>query len=96
MVINVKLNFNLEPNQYLLFCWIVGLLGIDNKIDYKGCYKVVKEPFISFTISKEDLEKLVKCIDITLIYFSELFSNTEIKRLYELQDVLNTYLDSYK
>jgi hypothetical protein len=92
----MKLNFRLEPNQYLLFCWIVGLLGIDNKIDYKGCYKVVRYPYVSFTISKEDLEKLVKCIDETLFRFDKLFSNIEIKRLYELEDVLNTYLDSYK
>lgn len=92
----MKVNFSLQPNQYLLFCWIVGLLGIDNKIDYKGCYKVVKEPFISFTISIEDLERVVKCIDVTLFRCDKLFSNIEIKRLYELQDVLNTYLDSYK
>ena len=96
MVINMKLNFSLEPNQYLLFCWIVGLLGIDNKIDYKGCYKVTRHPFVSFTISIEDLEKVVDCIDKTIIRCGEIFSDIETKRLYELQDVLNTYLDSYK
>lgn len=92
----MKINFSLEPNQYLLFCWIVGLLWIDNEIYYKGCYKVVRHPYISFTISKEDLEKVVECMDKTFIICGEIFSEIEIKRLYELQDVLITYLDSYK
>lgn len=92
----MKVNFRLNSNEYLLFCWYVGLLGIDNKIDYKGCYKVVKYPYVSFTISIEDLEKVVECMDITFIICGELFSEIEIKRLYELQDVLISYLDSYK
>ena len=92
----MKVNFRLNSNEYLLFCWIVGLLGIDNKIDYKGCYKVVKYPYVSFTISIEDLEKVIKCIDKTFNICGEIFSEIERERLFELKDVLITYLDSYK
>lgn len=92
----MKVKFSLGPNQYLLFCWFVGILGIDNKIDYKGCYKVVRDPFVSFTITIEDLELVVQCMDKTFIRCGKLFSRIERNKLYELKDVLTTYLDSYK
>lgn len=92
----MKINFSLGPNQYLLFCWFMGVSGLDNAIDYKGCYKVTRDPFVSFTISIEDLETVVKFMNKTFIRCGEIFSRIERDRLHDLNKVLSTYLDSYK